>query len=269
MPDVRGDVKNPAGTVSGHSHHDRVLVSRYASDDAYAGELEQARQLVEACSECATLAADVRTLTAALAASYAPSRRRDFRITPEQAEKLRGSLVDRLFRRLAAPELAPARPLAGVALSIGLAMAVVGAALPAPAVSDMAMQQSGGVQTEGALMGDNSTELDNGAEGDPRTASGPDKETAVPAAGEVPAEGAPAGPGVQPQATTDTAYGAPEGRVESVDPDDRSAAAVEREAATPTRNVLIFGGLGVALLSLGALILVIIARGRLNDPLLR
>jgi hypothetical protein len=267
MSDVRTGVNRyrSAGTPAGHAHHDRVLVSRYASGDAYEGELEQARQLVEHCAECAALAADIRTLSASLAVSLAPTRQRDFRITTEQAEQLRGSRLDRLFRRLAAPGLAPARPLAGVALSLGLALAVVGAALPTPTINDVSLEQNERLTEDfGPMMGENP------AAGDPRSAEDPLKAPSEPepgAAGEVPGEAPPDRPDAAPEATHGTVYGQGDGSF--AEPKDLPAAVADLQATSTTRTVLILAGLGLALLSLGALALVVVARRRLHDPLLR
>jgi hypothetical protein len=115
---------------SDHSRHDRLLVTRFAANDAYPDELDLALALVAGCSDCAQLAADVRLIAQATGELPAVRRTRDFRLTPEQAEVARGTRFERFLRRLAAPGLAPLRPAAGVALSLGVALAVVGAALP-------------------------------------------------------------------------------------------------------------------------------------------
>jgi len=113
---------NPA-----HSSHDALLVARYAAGDAYPGEAAQARQLVNKCAQCAELAADIRTISARTSELRAAKRPRDFRITAEQAEQLRGSWLDRLLRGFAAPGWTVVRPLAGAALAIALVVVVIGA----------------------------------------------------------------------------------------------------------------------------------------------
>ena len=50
----------------------------------------------------------------------APSRPRDFRLTTEDAERLRGSAVTRLLHRLGGPGLKVLQPLAGAAMAIGI-----------------------------------------------------------------------------------------------------------------------------------------------------
>jgi hypothetical protein len=263
MSDVREDVNRSGGAPVGHAHHDRVLVSRYASDDAYEGEIEQARMLVEQCSDCASLAADIRTLSASLAVSEVPRRTRDFRISAERADQLRGSRLDRLFRRLAAPGLAPARPLAGVALSLGLALAVAGAALPTPTATDAAIQMDTASENLGPMMGEEPP-------GDPRSGgqlnqAPDDGAPAEGAVGEQPSSEHEPAPGAQPQAT-DANYGLAEERLTEAGAEDFANGA---QATTPARYVLIVGGLAIALLSLGVLAMIIVARRRLHDPLLR
>lgn len=134
-----------------HDQHDRVLIARFAAGDAYPTERDQAQQLIEGCSECSALASDIRLISSRTRDLSAVSRPRDFRLTPEQADRLRGSWFDRLMRGLASPGWTAVRPLAGAAAAIGLALIVVGAlplsslsggvAFDAPAVTS----QSGGL----------------------------------------------------------------------------------------------------------------------------
>src|SRR5687768_553177 len=99
-------------------------------DDAYPGELAEARSLVQSCAECAMLADDIRLISASVAGLPKPVRNRDFTISAEQAEQLKGSRVSRWLRSLSGPGWAALRPVSAAALSIGLVMAVVGASLP-------------------------------------------------------------------------------------------------------------------------------------------
>ena len=137
-----------------HNKHDRVLVARFAAGDAYPTEVSDAKRLVDGCDECAALAADIKLISARTSELPAPQRSRDFRITPEQADLLRGSWFERLMRGFSAPGWAFARPLAGAALAIGLAFVVIGALplgnLAASTVTDTNpgfSQQAAGVPT--------------------------------------------------------------------------------------------------------------------------
>jgi hypothetical protein len=114
-------------TLNKHDHHDRVLVARYAAGDAYESEVDDAKQLVDSCAECAALASDIRLISARTSELPAARRPRDFRVTREQAERLRGSWFDRLMRNISAPGSTVVRPLAGAALAVGIALVVVGA----------------------------------------------------------------------------------------------------------------------------------------------
>jgi hypothetical protein len=138
---------------SDHRRHDRLLIARFAADDAYPGEVDEARELVEACSDCEALAADIRSLSVAMAQLPDARRTRDFRLSPEQADRLRGSWLERLMRTLAAPSLGMLRPVAGVAMSIGLAMVIIGSlplGMPAAGTEDrdMMMQDVGAPAAE-------------------------------------------------------------------------------------------------------------------------
>jgi hypothetical protein len=116
------------GTMnSEHDRHDRVLVARYAAGEAYHSEIDEAKDLVDNCDECAALAADIRLISARTADLPAARRPRDFRITPEQAEQLRGSWFDRLMRGFSSPGWSVVRPVAAASLAIGMVLIVVGA----------------------------------------------------------------------------------------------------------------------------------------------
>lgn len=221
---------------SDHARHDRLLVSRVAADDAYASEAADARALVEACAQCAALAVDIRLIRSATSSSGAPARPRDFRLSVEQAENLRGSPVERLLRRLAAPGLAPLRPMAGAAMSLGLALAVVGAALPVPA----ALEQDGAATFQSEQMG----------EGRQAPAPGAEEPAEMPAA---------EAEGVEPEAA---------GGPDDMDIEERAADAATAGEQSP-RELLIYAGLMLAILSLAVLLVVSIARRRWLDPLLR
>jgi hypothetical protein len=235
MASVTNGVNDRFHGAADHARHDRVLVSRYGAGDAFAGEIAEAEQLVKHCSHCAQLARDINTLRTAAASLPAPRRTRDFRLTDEQAEKLRGSALQRWFRRLAAPGLAPLRPLAGVAVSIGLVLMVVGVALPTPA-GDLYMLQRG---DQAPLMGST-----------PDGANAPDASPIAP--------GAEFEAGMSPAPTKATAA-------------DRATVGLLEETAAPdlTRSVLVYSGLLIAVLSLGVLSLLVFARRRGTDRLLR
>lgn len=119
-------VRNSRSAASDHRRHDRLLVARFAVGDAEFGQEREAKDLVRRCSECAALAADIGLISKGVAQMPAPRRPRDFRLSPEQADGLRGSAFGRFLRSLTGSGWAVVRPVAGVALSIGLVMSVVG-----------------------------------------------------------------------------------------------------------------------------------------------
>jgi hypothetical protein len=232
---VPNPVNSPRSTriPAEHARHDRLIVTRFAADDSYPTEIDEARQLVTTCSDCARLADDIGLLMAATAKLPAAQRPRDFRITHEQAESLRGSFLERLLRPLAAPRLAALRPVAGAAMSLGLALVVAGVALPTPSPAG-APADPGVMMNEGV----------------------PDKEVVAPAA----PDGA-AGEAEAPDDSFDRVYTE---RLGTTDGTDVSAQPVDQ-----TRTLVLYAGLVLAMISLAILSIVTFARRRSYDRLLR
>lgn len=253
-------------TRSEHRKHDRLLVTRYAMDDSYPGELDEARSLVESCPDCAALAADVRTIADSMTSLPTPKRTRDFTITQEQADQLRGSRLSRWFRGLAAPGLGVLRPVAGVALSIGLVMAVVGTAMPKTA-SPAASSGGNAAQVESTPV--SVAAPPDGQAAQPTSALAPEMAPATtdsgvregPSAAEV-------DKATQDPATEqlDTAY------VTATPPADSGAegnAVARSSSSDTTSSLLLYAGLAIAVLSAALLALAWIARRYFADPLLR
>lgn len=115
---------------SDHLRHDRLLVTRFAMGDSFPAEKADAQALVHTCSDCAALAADIQLIAASMQRLPQPRRPRDFQLTAEQARRAQGSAVGRFFRALGGPGWTTLRPVAGVAMSIGLLLAAVGATMP-------------------------------------------------------------------------------------------------------------------------------------------
>ena len=115
-----------------HRNHDPLLIAALAAGDAEGADLEQARDLVAACDECAALHHDLRAISAALPATPAPTRSRDFRLTPEQADSLRPAGWRRLLAPLAGPRFAFAAPLGGSLAALGIAGILVAGAASTP-----------------------------------------------------------------------------------------------------------------------------------------
>lgn len=219
-----------------HARHDRLIVTRFAADDAYPTEVDEARELVGTCPECARLADDIRLLMAATSELPAARRPRDFRLSREQAENLRGSFLERLLRPFASPRLSVLRPVAGVAMSLGLALAVAGVTLPtptpasAPATDRMMLESKGG----------DSPALAPGAE-----------RPEVAGEGQAP-----------PEDPIDGAY--------TTDLDNATGRAdLSAQPVNQTRSLVLYAGILVAALSLALLALVTFARRRAYDRLLR
>ena len=113
-PDVRS---------TSHDRHDALLVAALAAGDLAGTDRDHATDLIETCAECATLHDDLVAIARATSTVPPPitSRPRDFRLTPEQAARLRPSGWRRFAGVLAGPRLAFTRPLGIGLATIGLA----------------------------------------------------------------------------------------------------------------------------------------------------
>jgi hypothetical protein len=285
---VNRDVnERPVGHNPGHARHDRLLVVRFAAGEAEGSDNEQARALVDQCRDCARLAADMTTLRSSMAALPTPKRTRDFQLTPEQAEQLRGSAFDRFLRRLAMPKLGLLRPVAGVAVALGITLFVVGAGLPASYLP--AAGVTGGAPPPQMLENDvaspSEREGASSAQGSPLatnaygaggvdTAASP-AGTAVPAA--APSASAKTGDETE-YAMTDapTAIPAPSATAAALVPAATATAAPPAagpgeaaDGADTARLLMVYGGVTLAVIAFGILLLSLYARRRTEDPLLR
>lgn len=266
MTDVTDHVHNdPRSGTPEHRRHDRLLIARFAAGDVPAADQRQAQAAIEACRECAVLDRDLRRLAVAARGLPVPARPRDFRLSAEQAAMLRGNAFDRFLRGLGAPGMGYLRPLAAAALSLGLVLAAVGslplnlgAAMPARAPTMVAPQPTEGPAMPAATAADVPAE-DGGYGGEA------DIERALSATGRMDAAGADqtADEGDQPASEDfDRAY------LEAI-PEDEMDSALTAESGDPMRPLLVTGGLALAVIGLGMLVVVTLGRRRANDPLLR
>lgn len=271
--------ERPFGHSPGHARHDRLLVARFAVGESLAGEAEEGRRLIASCTDCGRLAEDLGLLRTSLAAMPAPIRTRNFRLTPEQAERLRGNALQRFLRGLAAPGLTMLRPVAGVALAMGLTVAVVGAALPL----------AGSPKAASAPEVPTRTLVDLGTAAPTTTPPGPAAggiaDSAAPPPGAVASQETATSPestkdgfyaasSPVPSATGDNEIGQPPDYTASTNPlppitESPPSAPASDATVDTTRLLLIYGGVTLAMLSFGLLLLAWFARRRLEDPLLR
>jgi hypothetical protein len=115
-----------------HTRHDVTLIAGHAAGDLVDSARVQAEDLLATCRPCADLHRDLLAIalaTHALPASTAPAR--DFRLAPEQAERLRrGSWLRAALRPFAASR-SGTRPMAAAFTSLGIAGLLVATVLPA------------------------------------------------------------------------------------------------------------------------------------------
>jgi hypothetical protein len=268
---VKGDVnERPFGHAPGHSRHDRLLVVRFAAGDTTGAETDEGRKLVEQCPDCANLAVDIKQLRTSLAAMPAAKRTRNFRLTREDAERLRGSAFDRFLRRLSMPSLGFVRPLAGVALALGLTITVVGSGLPSAVLAPVAGTAVQAPSETGQDSLHTVRELSSAA---PLATSGAYTDGAPNAAASAPPPAPGATPPEDQNVATITSSDAPKATNETLggqigdEPSPPTAAA--DESTDTTRLLLIYGGVTLAMLAFALLLLTVYARRRTEDPLLR
>ena len=174
-----------------HARHDAALIAGHAAGDLSNLDTAAAEALLTRCSSCAELHRDLIVISSATRAlpptANAP---RDYRLTAEQAERLRrGSWVRGLLRPFASARSAT-RPIAATFTSVGVAgllvatfvPALLGGAASAPSGD---RQQAGAAATAGPTAARGALEVDPdllSATGAPAAAGAPTANggTAVP-----------------------------------------------------------------------------------------
>lgn len=117
-----------------HGRHEVELVAAHAAGEATGAEAIRAQDLIDACDACFDLARDLRAITlhvqslpSAARVATTQTAPRDFRLTPEQAERLLpGSPVARLGSRVGAALASFGRPLGASMATLGVAGLLIG-----------------------------------------------------------------------------------------------------------------------------------------------
>jgi len=119
---------NPDVRPTSHDRHDPLLVAALAAGDLAATDRVQATHLIETCPDCATLHDDLVAIARATANVPPPitTRPRDFRLSREQAARLRPSGWRRFVGAFGSPRLAFTKPLGVGLATIGLAGLLLG-----------------------------------------------------------------------------------------------------------------------------------------------
>jgi hypothetical protein len=115
-----------------HTRHDVTLIAGHAAGDLIDSERTIAETLLATCTPCADLHRDLLAIVTATRTLPAPATaNRDFRLAPEQAERLRrGSWLRAALRPFASAHSA-ARPMAAAFTSLGIAGLLVATVIPA------------------------------------------------------------------------------------------------------------------------------------------
>src|SRR5438132_7115172 len=108
-----------------HVEHDAYLIAQLAADDLDPAARREAQRLVAECPHCAELLAEMRAISVATSELPPPIRTRDFRLTPEDAVRLR-SPWRAWLGRLGQPRFAFTQPLGAALASLGLAGLLLG-----------------------------------------------------------------------------------------------------------------------------------------------
>ena len=267
-------VPNNSSLTAEHRRHDRLLVARFAAGDAAPGQEHEAQDLIRRCSDCAALAADISAISKSVAQLPSPRRPRDFRLSSSEADRLRGSRLDRWLRTITGSGWATVRPVAAVALSIGLVMSVVGGlpmlgAAGAGAPADTLTQRPiAAVPTPGAT-----TDIRVAS---PSAATAPEQGSVPPMVG--PVVGSMAGNSLDNAYLQPTAAPTQQQLLppppQATQPQATSGSAKDLTSPLPgpgtgTRDTLLIAGVAVTILALILLALLYTARRRYYDPLLR
>jgi hypothetical protein len=111
-----------------HDRHDPMLVAALAAGNLAGIDRDQAVALTSSCADCANLHEDLLALARATAAAPPPfaAPRRDFRLTPADAARLRPTGWRRLVAALSAPRSVATRPLGVGLATLGLVGLLVG-----------------------------------------------------------------------------------------------------------------------------------------------
>jgi len=111
-----------------HARHDPLVVAALAAGDLAGTDRDHATALIESCAECAALHDDLIAIARATASVPPPiaTRPRDFRLSPEQAARLRPAGWRRVIGAFASPRLAFSKPLGIGLTTIGLAGLLIG-----------------------------------------------------------------------------------------------------------------------------------------------
>jgi hypothetical protein len=270
-------VPNSRSLSAEHNRHDRLLVARFAAGDLEGNLQHEAQDLVRRCSECAALAADITAISKAVAKLPSAPRTKDFRLTADQADHLRGSRIDRWLRTITGAGWATVRPVAAVALSVGLVMSAVGA-LPllsagaAASPTDVLQLEQGPVVADG---GPTSAPTSDGRSGGPTSlvsAPPPGQNQTNPEGGF-----ASAGDNIDNAYVQATATATDAGVAVAPQPQPTSGkntiggdltTRLPGTTSTPISGILL-AGIAVTVLALAAIVALFAVRRRYYDPLLR
>lgn len=116
-----GDMNSPDRSRTDHETHELLLVAALAAGDVHARDRSRAELQAATCAECAALRDELRAIAAATQRLPAPTRTREFTLTPDDAARVRRPSLRRIVLELAGPRGLIGRPLATAVTSLGVA----------------------------------------------------------------------------------------------------------------------------------------------------
>lgn len=177
-----------------HAAEHALAIAALQAGDLSGAELARAEKLRASCPDCAALYADLGTLRSAVRAMPVAPRRRDFRLTEEDAARLQPTGWRRFVGWLAAPR-SSVRPLATGLATLGLA------GLLLTTIPGLTLFGSANVATapaSEAATGSSRAEMAPGAATEEPKAGTLAAPTQIPPPSAVPAANAPEGPAAEP-----------------------------------------------------------------------
>ena len=209
-----------------HAQHDAYLVAQFAAGDVTATERAVVERLVASCDRCRALRDDLLAIVSAAADLPAPPRTRDFRLSPDDAARLRSGWR-RWLGRLATPRFAFTQPLGAALATLGLAGLLIGVLPPglvgsgatsapisaptsAPTAGEPAALRQASPAAGSAEAGEPSASLDKSASGSPPAPRATNVPPTTSFASAAPSA-AEAVPGAAPASETAPATGAADG----------------------------------------------------------
>jgi hypothetical protein len=159
-----------------HATHDLLLIAAHVAGDTSVVESGNASEQLAVCAECRQVAADLAAIAAASRGLPPPHRTRDFRLTAEQAARLRNRSP---WARLTDALLAPrgfGRAMPAALMTLGFAALMITVLPGLPSMGSPASRQVGEQAIVSPSSAPTAVDFRNGIEAAPRASAEPAKD---------------------------------------------------------------------------------------------